>query len=131
MNVYIADSPIHGRGVFAYASIEQDQWQWIYGQRRMVKPAVIIQQIDEEGQISGKDEKYGYESWMDYCFEWDSDSLFMPEPPWRFVNHGEDPNCEVTEDDDTDNVIMVITALRDIETNEELVIDYGYDPSTD
>lgn len=95
----------------------------------MVKSAVIIGEL-EDGHPTGAKHKDGYEPWMDYCFEWDRESLFLPDPPFRFLNHSNNPNCEVV-DSETGNFIMVVEALRNIEPNEELTIDYGYDPSED
>ncbi|MBP5622349.1 MAG: SET domain-containing protein-lysine N-methyltransferase, partial [Thermoguttaceae bacterium] len=57
--------------------------------------------------------------------------------PYRFLNHSCAPNCQFIEwqiDDDSTStgspvpiVELWVHALRDIEPNEELTIDYGWD----
>lgn len=109
MNVRVAPSPIHGRGVFANKPIEQDDWQYVYGDLRVILPGDPF-------------ERYG--------IEWD-DKTFMPYAPWCCCNHSNEPNCEVTDDDEAvASPILIIIALCDIELNEEITIDYGYDPNT-
>lgn len=109
MNVRIQKSPIHGKGVFANEPIEKDHWQFIYGDLRVLVPGDPL-------------EAHGV--------EWDDDQTFMPYAPWFYTNHSSEPNCEVTGDPD-DHIVMVITALRDISQDEEILIDYGHDPSKD
>lgn len=109
MNVRIQKSPIHGRGVFANEPIDKDQWQYIYGETRVILPGDPL---------------------MHYGVEWDDELTFMAYAPFCCCNHSSDPNCEISEDPD-EHVIMVITALRDIKPDEELTIDYGYCPSED
>lgn len=129
MNVYIAESKIHGRGVFAYEEIEEGHWQYVYGElKKDVRFARVVNMAAPGGP--GPDVVVGAARWKDYCFEWDGKSIFDPYAPWRFVNHSRDPNCEVEWEIDG-NVVLMITAIRDIEPNEELTIDYGYDPSQD
>ena len=108
MNVHIAPSQIHGRGVFAYEDIEEGHWQYVYGDVRSILPGDPI-------------ERYG--------LEWDEGKTFIPFAPWCCVNHSHEPNCEITQEDEYP--MLYITALRDIEPNEELTIDYGHDPSKD
>ena len=104
MNVRVAPSPIHGRGVFANMPIEKGDWQYVYGDLRVILPGDPF-------------ERYGV--------EWDDDKTFMPYAPWCCCNHSKDPNCEVTEDEDETHAhpVLIIHALRDIE--------YGHDPSTE
>lgn len=106
VHVRIAPSPIHGRGVFANELVEEDHWQYVYGDVRSILPGDPV-------------EHYGV--------EWDDGKTYIPFAPWCCVNHSNDPNCEITEEDEYP--MLYITALRDIEPNEELTIDYGHDPS--
>jgi len=107
MNVCIAKSHIHGRGVFANEFMAEGAWQFVYGEVRTILPGDPL-------------EKYGT--------EWDDDHTFIPYAPWCCCNHSEDPNCEISEYDGHGNV-MVIGVLRDIAQGEEITLDYGYDPS--
>ncbi len=110
MNVTIAKSPIHGRGVFANDDIEEGHWQFVYGDLRSVLPGDPI-------------ERYGIEQ--------DDGYTFIPYAPWCCVNHSFTPNCEIQEDEDRQGQPLIcIVALQDIPFGEELTIDYGHDPST-
>ena len=100
MNVENRQSSIHGPGVFARKLIEEEQWQYIYG---MLIP---------------KPSMYGFEN--------ENETWWEPFPPFRYTNHSNDPNCEVFRCEDG---TTYIEALRDIEPDEELTIDYGYDPA--
>ncbi len=110
MNVRIAQSPIHGLGVFANEPIKKDHWQYLYGDLRVVLPGDPV-------------EKYG--------IEWDETKTFIPFAPFCCCNHSEEPNCEIN-DIDLDprgHPMLYITPLRNIEQDEEILINYGYDPS--
>lgn len=106
MNVRVCDSPIHGLGVFANTHIDKDDWQYVYGELKNVAPSLQA-----------------------YGIEWDEETTFMPFAPWFYCNHSNEPNCEVCFDPDDEH--HYISALRDIEKDEELTIDYGHDPSTE
>lgn len=105
MNVETKVSEIHGTGVFARNLIEEGDWQYVYGYEKKYVP----------GDIS---ERYGF-----VCD--DDDMIFIPYAPWCFCNHAVVANCLVT----TEDGMTVITALRDIQPGEEIVIDYGFDPT--
>lgn len=107
MNVFIADSPIHGRGVFANEIIEVGEWQFVYGEVRVILPGDPL-----EG----------------YCVEWDNERTFVPFMPWFFCNHSDVPNCEIS-DYDGHGDVLIIGALRDISPGKELTLNYGYDPA--
>lgn len=85
------------------------------------------------GEITGEktdDPDYGSE----YSFDIGDGYQLEPSPPFRFVNHSCEPNCEFDWDDDPEvadlphcrRVYMI--ALRDIEEGEELTIDYNWTP---
>lgn len=100
MNVENRQSAIHGLGVFACERIEAEDWQYVYG---VNTPTNSL-----------------------FCFDNENGTWWEPFPPFRYTNHSNNPNCEVTYDDDG---IVYIEALRDIEIGEELTIDYGYNPA--
>ena len=99
MNVENRQSKIHGLGTFAREPIEKGHWQYIYG---MVVPV---------------HSSYGFEH---------GDVWWEPYPPFRYVNHANQPNCIVVGYDDG---TVTIEALRDIAEGEELTIHYGHDPA--
>jgi SET domain-containing protein len=107
MKVYLKESPIHGRGVFASHLILQGNWSYVYGDIRELLPGDPL-------------EKYGV--------DWENDLTFIPYAPWCCCNHSPEPNCEISKD--TLGVCEIYT-LRDIPRGEELLLDYGYDPSED
>ncbi|MFM7108263.1 MAG: SET domain-containing protein [Planctomycetaceae bacterium] len=100
----IADTAV-GRGVFA---------------RRRIPSGIIL------GEIRGPilDEPPEDSS---YVMELGTGRLLDPAPPFRFVNHGCDPNCEIfywEESPDEDRLWM--QTIRTIEPGEELLIDYSW-----
>ncbi len=99
MRIEVRPSPIHGLGVFALAEIEEGEWQAVYGTITEDETHYAIE-LDEE----------------DYALE--------PYPPFRFLNHSEDPNCALSGDEEYP---VYILALRDIAPGEELTIDYEGD----
>lgn len=97
MNVEIAESSIHGLGVFARQDIKKGNWQYVYG------------------LLCPSESTYGFI--MDTGW-WE------PFPPWRYTNHSDNPNCVVYWDDEEET--LVIEALRKITAGEELTINYGW-----
>lgn len=83
------------------------------------------------GEIVGQlihDAEYGSE----YCFELDAGLRLEPVPPFRFINHSCDPNCEFDcfdlsgkEDRSTDARIFLFAA-RPINVKDQLTIDYNW-----
>lgn len=104
MRIEVRRSPIHGHGVFAKERLREGLYQNIYGYLTEYIPG-------------SQTERYG--------FEWDERDHFVPWAPWCFVNHSSTPNCAVyTEGDD-----VFIEVLEDIYKDQELTIDYGFDPN--
>lgn len=111
--VKVAATPHCGMGVFALASI---------------KGGYAV------GRVLGEIKPKAFRSV--YCVEF-GDGVLEPYPPYRFLNHSCAPNCQFIEwqiDDDSTSsescgalVELWVHALRDIEPNEELTIDYGWD----
>ncbi len=96
----------------------------IFARRSYPKSAIV-------GEITGEfidDENYGSE----YCFEVGEGLRLEPLPPFRFVNHSCEENCEFdylvgSQQFGSERCIQVyLCALRDIERGEELTIDYNW-----
>ena len=68
MNVDVKQSSIHERGVFAFADIDAEYWQYIYG----------VWCTDEN----------------EYCFD-RGGHCWEPYQPFCYLNHSNTPNCEV------------------------------------
>ncbi len=60
-----------------------------------------------------------------YCIDMGDDIALEPAPPFRFLNHSCDPNCELFVYDD-DLFKLLVVSLRPIRRHEELTIDYGW-----
>ncbi len=98
----IAETPV-GRGVFA---------------RRRIPAGTIL------GEIRGPILDQPPED-SSYVMELGTGRLLDPAPPFRYVNHGCDPNCEIfywEESPDEDRLWM--QTIRQIESGEQLLIDY-------
>ncbi|MCH5374603.1 MAG: SET domain-containing protein-lysine N-methyltransferase [Planctomycetes bacterium] len=83
------------------------------------------------GEIKGTiiaDPDYGSE----YCFRVGDDACLEPDPPFRFVNHSCEPNCEFdwfahqTDDDGGIETRVYLIALQHIKPGDELVIAYNW-----
>ena len=78
------------------------------------------------GRVTGEivyDAEYGSEFCMTF-----GDGVLEPEPPFRYLNHSCDPNCELviwTYDDPADWE-MHLYATKRIEPGDELTIDYAW-----
>ena len=63
-----------------------------------------------------------------YVMELPGGRLLDPAPPFRFVNHSCDPNCELfyweAEPGETEEERLWMQTIRTIEAGEELLIDY-------
>ncbi len=68
----------------------------------------------------------------DYCVELSHDRGLEPAAPFRYVNHSCRPNCELVqvdvyeEDDSLVDTEMWIEAVSEIESGEQLTIDYAW-----
>lgn len=83
------------------------------------------------GEITGTfivDPHYG----SDYCFNVGDGCCLEPDPPFRYVNHSCQPNCEfdwsdlAAADHGPVQKRVFLLALCDIRPGEELVIDYNW-----
>ena len=95
-----------GRGVFA---------------KRRLKSGVVLGEIHGEVMQDHPEDS-------SYCMELQSGRLLEPAPPFRFVNHSCDPNCEIFYWDDPDDPShqdrLFLQTIQPLEPGEELTIDY-------
>ena len=116
----VRQSGIHGRGLFAKVKIEAEAYIIEYIGERIDKD-----ESNERGWQQFEVAKETGEAAV-YIFtlddDWDIDGN-VPENAARLMNHSCDPNCEAFIEDDK----IWIAALRDIEKDEELFFNYGFD----
>ncbi len=80
---------------------------------------------DVIGKIQGEViDDADYES--SYCMELDEEKKLEPAPPFRFLNHCCDPNCELVVFDDEPSDTLWLQVIRPILAGEELTIDYAW-----
>jgi SET domain-containing protein len=96
---FVADSPVHGRGLFARCGISANTWIGHYDGPRTSKNGIHVLWVDEGEGVE--------EKWIGY----DGDNEL------RFLNHAKKPNAEM---DGLD-----LYARREIKSGEEITIDYG------
>jgi len=116
----VRGSPIHGRGVFATRAISK-------GERIIEYIGELVRKKEGEQRAWRQFEKAQKEGGAGvYIFtlskKWDIDG----DVPWntaRLINHSCDPNCEAW----IEGKRIFIYAMRDIEENEELTFNYGFD----
>lgn len=96
---YVADSPIHGRGLFARQRIKRDEYIGIY-----------------EGPDSDEDGMHVLWLWNEDTESWEG---INGKNEMRFLNHASEPNADWWGDE--------LYALRTIEADEEITFDYGWD----
>jgi hypothetical protein len=107
LSVHVAPST-HGDGV--YASIPFKSGQWI-------------------GRVFG-DVMPGDEG-SEYAIDLGEDRLLEPGPPFRFLNHSCEPNCELlnlTTPGRWRDYEVYVRAIRSIAVGDELTIDYAWHP---
>ncbi len=100
--IYIEETRV-GKGVFA---------------KRNYKADVTI------GEVGGElihDAEYT----SSYCIDMGDDIALEPAPPFRYLNHSCDPNCELFVYED-ELMKLLLVSLRPIPRHEELTIDYGW-----
>lgn len=99
----------------------------IFARKRFPESVVI-------GEFKGEtihDEDYG----SDYCMSIGDGMALEPEPPFCFVNHSCEPNCEFDWFDlaepggGPEKRRVFLISIREIEPGEELTIDYNWTAS--
>ncbi len=83
------------------------------------------------GEVRGRHlDDVGYGS--DYCIDLGEGQALEPEPPFRFINHSCDPNCQlvVYDEDAIDPHRVWVETLRQVTAGEELTIDYAWPAET-
>jgi len=118
--VEVRGSEIHGRGVYAVRPIEEEQYFIEYVGNLISKDEGEKRAWDQ----FAKHEKSGAAAV--YIFnltkKWDLDGNVEWNPA-RLINHSCDPNSEAIQDGKR----IHLQALRDIEVDEEITFDYGFD----
>lgn len=96
--------------------------QGVFARRRIASGAVL-------GEIRGTILDDHPED-SSYVMELPGGRLLDPAPPFRFVNHSCDPNCELfyweAEPGQTEEERLWMQTIRPIEAGEELLIDYSW-----
>jgi SET domain-containing protein len=95
--VYAADSPIHGRGLYAAESIAEGAYIGCYDGQRTEENGMHVLWV--EGDLPGE--------WIGY----DGTNVL------RFLNHSKHPNAELDGQE--------LYAISDVQPGEEITIDYG------
>ncbi len=106
----IAPSPIHGQGGFATSFLAKGTRVIEYAGARITKQESMRRCQAQNWFIFGLDDEFD----LDGNVEWNLA---------RFLNHSCAPNCEAVCEEGR----IWIMALRDIEPEEEITFNYGYD----
>ena len=116
----VDQSPIHQRGLFAIADIEEGAEIIQYVGEKIDKEESNRRALEweEEARESGEGLVYIFELDDD----WDIDGR-LGDNPARYMNHSCDGNCEAVNGEGE----IWIVARQPIKKGEELVYDYGYD----
>lgn len=118
--VYVKDSGIHGRGVFAKRDIPNEKRIMEYVGERISKDE-SSRRGTEQMKMAAKDKAVGAVYIFDLNEEWDIDGN-VPENIARYSNHSCDENCEAYNIDDK----IFYYTCQAIKKGEEILIDYGY-----
>ncbi len=109
-HLFPKDSGIHGKGVFTDTTIPKDTIIFrIKGE--VIDETECIRREEEENNV--------------YIF-WNGESYIdtVKTQVIKYINHDCESNCYI---EDGDHESLLLCASRDIDINEELTIDYGYD----
>lgn len=84
------------------------------------------------GEITGTIRPEAELARSEYAIELGADFTLDPEPPFRFLNHSCQPNCELITWEDEEEAKpgvpprLLLKSLREIQPNEQLTIDYAW-----
>lgn len=109
--IIVKDSNVHGKGIFTQVPISRDQ-RILLIEGEVINAAECIRRENEENNV--------------YIF-WKDDNTYIDTTSTekiKYINHSCNANCYI---DDDENGSLILVASRDIQPNEELTIDYGYD----
>jgi uncharacterized protein len=106
----VADSPIHGKGIFTKTDIPAGRIICII-EGEVISEAECIRREDEEGNV------YIFLNGDNYIDTSGTELI-------KNLNHYCTPNCYV---DDRDEFSLILVSERDIKAGEELTIDYDYE----
>ena len=98
---FVADSPVHGRGLFARHDIAAGTWIGHYDGPQTMENGMHVLWVESGDAEAEEDDWIGYDG---------NNEL-------RFLNHTKEPNGEM---DGLD-----LYAVKDIKAGEEITIDYG------
>jgi uncharacterized protein len=118
--VFVKDSGIHGRGVFAKRNIPAETRIMEYFGERISKKESTRRGI-EQMEKAAKDKTVGAVYIFDLNKKWDIDGN-VPENIARYANHSCKENCEAFNVDDR----IFYYASKLIKKDQEILIDYGY-----
>jgi SET domain-containing protein len=109
-NLIVKDSSVHGMGLFT--TIEHKEGQIITIIKGELINAVECVKREDEGNV--------------YIFYKDENEYIdaSNHSQLRYLNHSCNYNCDIDEDE---NGNLILFATEDIQSGEELTIDYGYD----
>ncbi|MDB2674159.1 SET domain-containing protein-lysine N-methyltransferase [Akkermansiaceae bacterium] len=118
--VEVRGSVIHGQGVYCVEPIEKEQYFIEYVGNRINKEESEKRAWKqfEEHEKNGAAAVYIF----NLTKKWDLDGNVEWNPA-RLINHSCDPNSEAIQDGKR----IFLQALRDIEVDEEITFDYGFD----
>jgi SET domain-containing protein len=97
----VADSPVHGRGLFARHDIPTGTWIGYYAGPETQENGMHVLWLGAGTTVDGEEEWVGHDGINEL----------------RFLNHAKQPNGEMDELD--------LYAKHDIHNGEEITIDYG------
>lgn len=108
--IYISESKIHGLGVFSNTTINEGE---------VIEECPIFDFKSKDNDIC--------KSLLGYIFFWplekDYETLVFPWGYGNLYNHSDNPNCCWRSD--VDKKIFVFLALRTINADEEITVNYG------
>ena len=111
VDTYLEKSPIQGIGVFAKTHIAKGTLVWKLDPRfdRLID---VETYEGESGPVKSYLDRYSYPDRRDPNY------IVFEADDARYMNHADDPNCDVRDEDDH-------YAIRDIAAGEELTCDYN------
>jgi len=108
--LFVKESGIHGLGIFTSVSIAAGEEIMII-KGEVISESECVRREEDENNV--------------YIF-WNGDNYIdvSNTAKIKYINHSCSYNCEVR---DRDDETLWLAATKDIQSGEELVIDYGYD----